>query len=55
MYRVREKRRRGIRRVKQAREFPCRKISKPLYFANWDSACSFCVLAGLRLKQISLV
>jgi len=54
MYKVRAKYRRGIKRDKYFKKFPHRKAVKTLYFLNWDSACSFCATAGLRLKQISL-
>jgi len=26
--------------------------AKPLYFADYSSACDFCVMAGLRIKII---
>jgi len=55
MYKVRAKYRRGIKRIKYPKKFPHRKAARALYFSNWDSACSFCATAGLRLKQISLV
>jgi len=55
MYKVRAKSKQGIQRVKYSRKFPCRKAAKALYFATWSGACEFCAMAGLRLKQISLM
>jgi len=50
MYKIKAKQRRG----NKYRKFLGRRRVKALYFADWDSACSFCVTAGLRLKQISI-
>jgi len=55
MYRIKAKCQKEDRRVKYPKEFPSRKAVKAIYFANWDSACKFCVTAGLRLKQISVM
>jgi len=29
-----------------------RKKRTVLYFDSWDSACSFCVLVGIRIKAV---
>jgi len=30
------------------------RFGRTFYFADWDSACEFCVLAGIRIKLIRL-
>jgi hypothetical protein len=31
------------------------KKHKVFYFADWDSACAFCVLSGISLKYVEVV
>jgi len=50
VYKIKAKQRRGNKH----RKFSGRRRVKAVYFADWDSACLFCVTAGLRQKQISI-
>jgi hypothetical protein len=31
------------------------KRRKVRYFANWESACEFCLLAGINIKRVEAV